>query len=188
LGTDTDELEAVLAEPDLTSETSNEQRIDLLAIYEAVARISKDAEQTNRDTRKVLKALAGSPEGMQKAAHGGVTKALVKFDKEARALEAKERSSEQRSDELKHQGYLWLMLGVVSGVLVFGALALASYLFYAPKIAEYQAYRNSHQAVQRASLYGARLGKKDGVEFMLFDEGTKIEVCEAPKHCITINR
>jgi len=183
LGTDTDELEATLAEPDPTPTAASDEKINMLALAEAVARISQSAEQTNQNTNKVLHELAGASVGIQKQAHSGVTKALVKFDKESRALEAKERSSEQRSNALKHKGYLWLMLGVVSGVLVFGALALASYLFYAPKIAEYQAYRNTHQVIEDGSVFGAEVIRNENGVFVVFDDDVETRACSQP-NCI----
>ena len=186
-----DDIEAEADAQDAVSDEASPASpvVDVAALAEAVVHLQNDSLKTNKETRAVMEALKESSVTMAEAAFYGVKEALRELDdREAAALQ-KVETAERRSDALISKGNLWMVASAVLSLLMLGLCGAGSYLLIKPKIAEYQAYRDSHQVIVEGSLFGAQLREQDGIQYILFDEGTKVDQCnETMSHCITINR
>jgi len=193
------ELEATLEEPEPSSASSpdkaqaHNEKVTMLnahMLYEAVERMIQSADETNKDTRAILHAIADAPNHFKHSANNGVVKALDEFRKKDKELRALDRNLTRRFQKLKRESLLWMVGGVAVGALFFMALALLSFFYFGPKISEYAAYSDTHTDVREGSLFGAQLGNNDGLQFIMFDEGVEVKTCRGEngviENCVII--
>jgi len=157
------------------------KHLDIVALAETVARINKATEQSTLETVKVARVLSEAPAALNQAVREGFQSSLEDLNKKEQALSL-------RLAAINKQGKNWLYIIIAMSVFVGGAMVAASLLWFGPEITRYTEYRNSHQAVEEGSLFGARIGEHNGNTYILFDDGIVVDGAGecASTNCIRI--
>ena len=151
----------------------------LLGLAEAVSAVNQATEASNHSVAEAAASIIAAPEKLANAVKEGFQAAVGELEKERRLLE-----ETRRVLRIEQQRYL---VGFVAFLLlVLAVIGVVFFLFLQPKIDEYQAYRDSHEALEAGSVYGAHIVENDNGSFVVFDEGVVVVgTCQQP-NCVPI--
>ena len=174
------EAEAEALANELNKGDSAGGKVDLVGLAETVALVNKATEQSHREIARAMHEIAEAPQKMREAARQGIQASLEQ-------LEQRQRELDKRSKAIDKKGWYWLGLTLAIFSLMGAVLVAASWFWFVPEITQYLAYRNTHQTIEKDSIYGAEVIENEAGIFIMFDEDVVIEKCNL-HNCASVKK